>query len=259
MKARRRHARTSEQDRSSAAPSQPGPLHPPAGRCWDSAEFQAAGGNVEDGTRVSFGCLWLPVVNGMQVQFQLDQTEQHLLALVVVLDGVSVKLMPLAAPRSGGLWAQIRADVAQQLRDQGGSAYEQEGVFGPELAATLPPQPGQSQGGDAARFVGLEGPRWLLHAIIAGPDATDPGHAEVVQTLLQQIVMVRGDLALPRGAGLPLTMPTQISQQLAQPEDQGSSNGLVPGQANSPEQPVSPYRKGDFNPFGRGPEISEVR
>ncbi len=255
MKVRRRHARTPDHDRSAPASDPAGPMHPPARRCWDLHEFQAAGGSVEDGTRVSFGCLWLPVVNGMQVQFQLDEAEQNLLALVVVLDAVSVKLMPLAAPRSGGLWAQIRAEVAQQLLDQGGSAYEQAGPFGPELAATLPAQPGQAPGqGDPARFVGLEGPRWLLHAIIAGPAVHDPSQVEAVHTLLQHIVMVRGEMALPRGAGLPLTMPTQITEQLAP-----AATGLVPGQAESPEQPASPYRSGDFNPFGRGPEISEVR
>lgn len=245
---RRKGSATFDEDRHDAPESTQVSLgEPPQGRCWDVQEFRQRGGDPNDGTRVNCGAIYLPVVNEMRVEFQFDETEQILLALVVLIDQITIKINAFAAPRSGGLWAQMRAELAEQLRDHGGSANEQPGPFGPELLAVLPPQAGPHQG-EPARFVGLEGPRWLVQAVIAGAGATDPHAGEVAQTLLRQIVVVRGEAALPRGALLQLTIPEQVAQQFADDQArQGQQGG------------ASPYRQGDLNPYARGPEISEVR
>lgn len=217
----------------------------PRTRAWDYEEFIASGADLADGVRANFGAVWIPVANDMEVRLEVDEQSQTVTGMIIALDGSTMKLIVCAAPRSGGMWQELRADIAQELRDHGGSAYEQDGPLGRELSAQLPPDPqGQREAGQAARFVGIEGPRWLVQAIILGQAATDPQAAQVMEVILREMVIQRGDMALPRGALLPITPPEQPGQQ---------------EQAFTSAQQASPYQQGDLNPFQRGPEITETR
>ena len=42
-----------------------------------------------------------------------------------------------AAPRSSGIWTEVREEIAGSLRESGGEAQEDTGPFGPELHARL--------------------------------------------------------------------------------------------------------------------------
>jgi hypothetical protein len=68
----------------------------------------------------------------------------------------------------------------------------------------------------AARFVGVDGPRWFLRGMISGPAAESPEAAAALEQAFRQIVVVRGTAPMPVREQLPLTLPPQAAAQLAQ-------------------------------------------
>ena len=117
--------------------------------------------------------------------------------------GSAMQVGAFAAPRQGGIWADVRAEILATLTTQGGSGEESDGEFGTELAAQL----AMKQGPQPARFIGVDGPRWFLRALITGPAATDEGAAEAFEQVLRKIVVVRGTDPMPVREQLPLRLP----------------------------------------------------
>ncbi len=122
-------------------------------------------------------------------------------------------MQPFAAPRSTGLWHEIREQIAEQVQRQGGRVSERDGVFGPELVAEIPVAPPQGAPGETrvARFVGVDGPRWFLRGVIAGDAAVKPEAAALVEDLFRSIVVVRGNVPMPPRDLIPLRMPSAPS------------------------------------------------
>ena len=172
--------------------------------------------------------------------------EGHVLSAVVVHRGSQLQVNAFAAPRRDGIWGEVREEIAQSLRnDQGGAAEEVEGPFGPELRARIPTgQPGQLA---PARFIGVDGPRWFLRGLITGPAATDPAQAATLEEAFRGTVVVRGNDAMAPRDALPLKLPKEAQEAAAaQAAQQAGEQGRF--ETND-----------EFNPFERGPEITETR
>lgn len=144
---------------------------------------------------------------GLQLRLEVEEATKRVVAVALDYAESTLQVQPFAAPRSSGLWHEIRAQIAEQIRRQGGRIEEQDGPFGPELRAEVPAQ-GQ-QGGDTriARFIGVDGPRWFLRGVIAGKGAVDPVAAEQVEDLFRSIVVVRGASPMPPRDLIPLQVP----------------------------------------------------
>lgn len=126
--------------------------------------------------------------------------------------GSTLQVQPFAAPRSSGLWHEIRAQIADQIQHQGGRISERDGVFGPELVAEIPvAQPGVPGETRIARFIGVDGPRWFLRGVIAGDAAIDPTAAAEIEDLFRSVVVVRGNQPMPPRDLIPLRMPATPS------------------------------------------------
>ena len=127
--------------------------------------------------------------------------------------GSTLQVQPFAAPRSSGLWHEIRDQIADQIAKQGGTTTEREGSFGPELVAEIPVAAGQGAGGTTrlARFIGVDGPRWFLRGVIAGEGAVNAEAAEQIEDLFRSIVVVRGNAPMPPRDLIPLRMPATPS------------------------------------------------
>ena len=134
---------------------------------WDSADAP------DDGTaRVDLGSLHVPVVDGMEVR--VDMQDQHVVAATLVDGNSTMQVHAFAAPKSSGIWAEVREEIAASIREGGGSADEAAGELGPELRARVPAQPGgQFAAMQSLRFIGVDGPRWFLRGLLTGPAATD--------------------------------------------------------------------------------------
>lgn len=164
---------------------------------------------------VDVGALRIEPKRGMQLRLEIDKANNRVIAVTLEHDGSTVQLQPFAAPRSSGLWHGIRAQIMEQVRKQGGTVAEAEGPFGPEVSATVPVQSGNTFGTRQVRFVGIDGPRWFLRAVIAGPAATNPDAAEVIHSMIRRVVVVRGNTPLPPRDLLPLRVPQSGDTQPA--------------------------------------------
>ena len=117
-------------------------------------------------------------------------------------------------PAPTGIWDEIRAEIAESVTQQGGSADDLPGPFGRELLARLPVRTPEGRTGHRpARFIGADGPRWFVRGVLTGRAAVDPAAATALEQLFAGIVVVRGTdaraAARPAHAAPPGTGHTQ--------------------------------------------------
>lgn len=149
---------------------------------------------------------------GLNLRLEVEEATKRVVAVGLDYAGSTLQVQPFAAPRSTGLWNETRAQIAEQIAQQGGTVTEREGEFGPELVAEVPT--GGASGADAthlARFIGVDGPRWFLRGVVAGEGASKPDAAALIDDLFRSLVVVRGGTPMPPRDLIPLRMPTATS------------------------------------------------
>ncbi len=200
---------------------------------WDVSEVAGRG------RRIDLGALWLPGRDGMELRMEVEKTSKIVSAAAVSLRGSSLQLQVFAAPRTEGVWDDIRAEIAESVVKQGGSADDVPGPFGRELLARLPVRTTEGRTGHRpARFVGHDGPRWFLRGVVTGRAAVEPQEAADLEDVFADVVVVRGsEPRVPRDL-LPLAMPGQRPAVVP----------AVPGAVTATP----------LDPLTRGPEITEV-
>lgn len=201
--------------------------------------------------RLDLGALWLMGVPGMELRLEVEEGSENVVAVTAALDESTVHLQAFAAPRSEGIWDEIRTELAASITGQGGTADKKWGPLGNELQAQMP---GQDPSGRTVfsplRFLGVDGPRWFLRAVIGGPAATDDNAASALLDVVRATVVVRGDEAMAPREVLPLKLPEQFDGQPGPDEDEDEA-GEEPADERKPSVD-------DFKPFDRGPEITEI-
>ena len=196
---------------------------------------------------MDFGSLRLVPTADIELRLDVDETSQTLTGLTAVFGeaGTSaVQLQVFAAPKTTGVWYGIRREIAEAIVAGGGTAEEVDGPLGTELHVRMP-----SQGPDGrttfspARFVGVDGPRWFLRAVLSGDAAIDDEAAARAMEFVRTVVVHRGsDPRAPREL-LELTLPPELmaqAQASAQEHEQHTDAPTV-------------------GPLERGPEITETR
>ncbi len=202
---------------------------------WDANELA----DDDETVRIDLGTLRIPGVEGMEIRVELDESSGSVVAVTAVLGDAAVQVQPFAAPRTEGIWADVRQEIRGQIGSGGGLVDEQDGPFGPELRTQVPAQlPDGSPAVQPARFVGIDGPRWFLRAVFLGQAALGGDGAEALEDIVRGMVVVRGAEAKAPGDPLVLTLPQDPNEAT----DEG----------------VTPQTPG-LNPFERGPEITEIR
>lgn len=201
---------------------------------WDVSERPETDGMVD------LGAVRLRWRDGIELRLEVDEASGMVTAATVQLEGSAVQLQAFAAPRSEGIWAEIRAEIAAGITKQGGTVDEVPGAFGRELIARIPVRtPDGRTGHQPARFAGVDGPRWFLRAVFHGPAVYEAEAAAPVESVVREVVVVRGPEAMAPRDLLPLRLPDAVLAEM--PEE-------AEGQQRDP-----------LNPFERGPEITEIR
>jgi hypothetical protein len=102
------------------------------------------------------------------------------------------------------------------------------------------------------RFVGVDGPRWFLRAVLSGQAAIDDSAASTLLDLVKATVVVRGEEAMAPRELLSLKLPDQ--------PDAADASGVDAATDGSADQdaPQGAPSLDDFHPFERGPEITEI-
>jgi hypothetical protein len=151
---------------------------------------------------------------GLQLRLEVEEGSKRVVAVGLDYAASTLQVQPFAAPRSTGLWHEIRHQIADQIAKQGGTTKLTVGPFGPELLAEIPAAgPGQPGSTRLARFVGVDGPRWFLRGVIAGEGAIHPEAAEKIEDLFRSVVVVRGAQPMPPRDLIPLRMPQAATVQ----------------------------------------------
>lgn len=156
---------------------------------------------------VDLGGVKLVPREGLQLRLEIEEGTKRVVAVSIDYAGSTLQVQPFAAPRTSGLWNEIRAQILEQLRTQGGETQERDGVFGREIIAKIPVTGGDPGATRIARFVGVDGPRWFLRGVIAGRGAIEPDAAQAIDDVFRSIVVVRGTTPMPPRDLIPLQVP----------------------------------------------------
>ncbi|MCZ7438998.1 DUF3710 domain-containing protein [Micromonospora sp. WMMC241] len=163
-----------------------------------------------DEPRLDLGSLQIPAVPDVEVRVQADP--QGVIQQVVLVHGQNaLQLGVFAAPRSDGIWDEVREEIRTSLANDGATAEEVEGERGPELRARVRTPDGVTE----LRFVGIDGPRWMVRGVFQGRAATDPAAAGPLAACLDGLVVDRGQEAKPVREPLPLRLPREVAEQQA--------------------------------------------
>jgi hypothetical protein len=166
----------------------------------------------DDLARLDLGSVRFPLPDNSQVQVEMDQTGP-LRAVHVLTETARYTVSAYAAPRSSGLWLEISRELAQQLHNDGARVRKEQGEWGVELVAFV--------NDVLLRFVGVDGPRWMLRAVAAGPKEQSAAAAQQLRDIVRDAIVVRGIAPMPVRTPLPLTLPEQIAAHIEQQAGQG--------------------------------------
>lgn len=176
---------------------------------WD---YDDEGIDPDDDDRyISFGSMFLPLVEGLTIRAKRSQDPQSpspLESITVQLGDGAIEIVPFAAPKTLGLWD----DMSDELLDANKSAKVQEGRFGDEVMLPVAVK-GKTM---MTRIVGVDGPRWLLRGIFTG-DAADgeSDNKKALEDYFAQIIVRRGDAPLAPRDIIPILPPKTAAQRRA--------------------------------------------
>jgi hypothetical protein len=200
-----RHAAPEVEDRPDAADGEE--IEPELSET-DDGPFDIADAPEDGIPRIDLGSVKVPVPDGSQVQVEMDPESGGVRAVHVVTEQGQITVSGYAAPRSGGLWKDVSSELTEQLRSDGAKVSVGMGEWGLELSAIV--------GDVALRFVGVDGPRWMLRGVAAGPEEHFAQNSEALREMLRGTVIVRGDQPMPPRTPLPIELPEAIARHIQQ-------------------------------------------
>ncbi len=194
----------------------------------------------QDGVvRLDLGALRVPGTDGMELRLDVDDDGENVVAVTVVHRESAMQLMAFAAPRTEGIWSDVRGEIRANLASTG-PVDEVDTEFGRELLATVSAaDPAGKPVIQPVRFVGVDGPRWFVRALFSGAASRDRAAAAPLEAVLRSVVVVRGTDPMAPGDALTLRVPTEVPEGMTRNEDDGGRKTLPAPQ--------------------RGPEITEIR
>ena len=161
--------------------------------------------------RLDLGSVRLPVPEGARLQVEVDKAGPVRAVHLLTPHG-QLTVTAFAAPRSRGLWAEVRSEIATKLRGEGARVSQPSGPWGREVFATTAQV--------TMRFVGVDGPRWLVRGLAAGPAERADELAVLLDKVLAGVVVERGTEPMPVRSPLPLRLPDHVAGKLKQAAEQ---------------------------------------
>lgn len=167
----------------------------------------------EDGiVRLDLGSVRLPMPDGAQVQVEMDPAGP-LKAVHLVTANARLTVSAYAAPRSARLWPEIHRELAEQLTADGARVRKEIGEWGTEIVAFVD--------NVLLRFIGVDGPRWMLRAVAAGPKEQSAAAAAELRDVIRESVVIRGKQPMPVRTPLSVQLPPEIAAHIEQLQSAG--------------------------------------
>lgn len=204
---------------------------------WDEEEMDTSKGYID------FGAVRVKITDGLNMRLDVEQSTQQLVAVTLTHGSGVLQLQAFAAPKSTGLWEDIRREIARSVRRQGGTIEIVEGPLGRQLISRLPATTADGRPGfRVARFVGVDGPRWFLRGVFSGDAAINAESARKMEEIFRSVVVIRGEEPMAPRDLLAMKMPQQVVEAHKKQEE---------AKAEAARRLTEMPR--------RGPEIAEVR
>lgn len=156
---------------------------------------------------LEFGSLRVPMPERAQLQVE-DGPAELLRAVHVLVPSGRVSLSALAAPRTSPLWRELAEEIATSLSADGARVRSEWAEWGREVQA--------GSNGALSRFIGVDGPRWMLYGVATGPADSAAELASTLRTMMRGTVVTRGAEPLPVKTVLPLRLPEHLEEQVDQ-------------------------------------------
>ncbi|WP_237189195.1 DUF3710 domain-containing protein [Rothia nasimurium] len=206
---------------------------------WDSSEIKTGAEYID------LGGLLVKSNPGLNLRLETDQKSGQVIAVTLQMGEGTVQVQAFAAPKSRGIWDDIRRELSESVRRQAGQVDINDGPFGRQLISRVPATlPDGRQGFRIARFVGVDGPRWFVRAVFTGKAVLPGESATALEEVFRNIVVHRGaDPMAPRDL-LPMSVPQNIQDAIA-------------AQQAAAQQAAAQEPAGLEIPR-RGPEITEI-
>ncbi|ORB75795.1 DUF3710 domain-containing protein [Mycobacterium scrofulaceum] len=160
--------------------------------------------SVAELARLDLGSVLIPMPEAGQLQVELTETGVPSAVWVVTPNG-RFTIAAYAAPKTGGLWREVAAELADSLRQDSAKVSIKDGPWGREVV-------GSASG--AVRFIGVDGYRWMIRCVINGPHETMEALEQEARAALADTVVRRGDTPLPVRTPLTVQLPEPMAQQL---------------------------------------------
>ncbi|MDN6172523.1 MAG: DUF3710 domain-containing protein [Yaniella sp.] len=161
---------------------------------------------------MDLGAIKVPMRKKVSYRLEQEQAKNKVFAVSAVHDNSTLQIQAFAAPHSGGQWNEIRQEMFDQNKSaKGAKVTTEEGEFGKELLIRIPAElPDGRKGERIARFLGVDGPRWMIRAMIMGKAALNQDQAALLYDILKNTVIDRGEQPLPARQMLELTPPENV-------------------------------------------------
>lgn len=205
-------------------------------------------------TMLDLGSVVVPIPEGGQIQVDLAANGAVNNVFVTVGEG-RISMTVFAAPKSPGQWRDVVGELSESLRADGAEVSVSTGPWGREVL-------GSSAGGDL-RFIGIDGPRWMLRCVVVGAKGTvdpDSEFSELAREVVRGAVVRRGADPMPARTPLPITLPEVLAAQLAGVREQQMAahqqeqQRLAMQQLAQQQQAMTQALRGDLPPVPTAPE-----
>ena len=205
---------------------------------------------------LSLGSFYIPFVQGIQLRLKASKADNTLLGATVTIGRSSLELEAFAAPKTMGLWDDVRDDLVAANP----TATVEPGIFGAEVRLPIQLPNGKKH---ITRIVGVDGPRWMLRGIFSGPAADNPDspEAKVLDRFFSYIVVDRGEEPLAPRDLIPMAQPLTPGERRAMAEASDDAGDETPATIDGkPTGPMnSDHEVEQKTTLSRGPMFSELR
>lgn len=154
--------------------------------------------------RLNLGSVLIPLPAMGQVQVELTETGIPSAVWVITPQG-RFTIAAYAAPKTGGLWREVAAELADSLRQGSSNVSIKDGPWGREVI---------NAASEVVRFIGVDGYRWMVRCVVSGPPETIDTLTQEAHAALADTVVCRGDTPLPVRTPLPVQLPAPMVEQL---------------------------------------------
>lgn len=187
---------------------------------WDASEKEPG----DDPTYIDLGSLIIKGHPELSLQLPTDGESDVIGSAVLLTEDSGLELRAFAAARSGGLWAEVRADLVDEVERLGGEYEVLEGIFGTEMQVRVPVADNEELF-QPSRIIGVEGPRWLLRATFLGEAGLNPSDEGVLVDAFRNTIVVRGGDPMAPREPLTIVLP-ENAVEIPQGEGEEGSTEL---------------------------------